>query len=79
MKANENKRGIMSKEDAIEDKARFVENLGWLLSQTRTGVTSCRLINDDIVCVNYGEGEQYINIAMDSYTAIIIDVAKIVI
>lgn len=65
-----------------EDKALFVHNLGWLLGQTREGITGCRLItsedsDDEAVEVTYKTGYQMIvNITMDSYVAIIRDVCK---
>ena len=67
---------------AREDKARFVENLGKLLSQTREGVTGCRLItsedsDDEVVEVTYKGGYQMlVIISLDSYVAIIRDVCK---
>lgn len=61
-----------------EDKGLFVENLGWLLSQTRTGVVSAALDSEtDIVTVTFDNGyTKRINVACDSYIAIIRDVAK---
>lgn len=61
-----------------EDKELFVENLGWLLSQTRTGVVSAALDSEtDIVTVTFDNGyTKRINVACDSYIAIIRDVAK---
>ena len=41
--ANEAVAEILIKEAALEDKKQFVENLGWLLSQTRQGTLSCEL------------------------------------
>lgn len=61
-----------------EDKELFVENLGWLLSQTRTGVVSAALDSEtDIVTVTFDNGyTKRINVACDSYIAIVRDVAK---
>lgn len=61
-----------------EDRELFVENLGWLLSQTRTGVVSAALDSEnDIVTVTFENGyTKRVNVACDSYIAIIRDVAK---
>ena len=61
-----------------EDKELFVENLGWLLSQTRTGVVSAALDSErEIVTVTFDNGyEKRVNVACDSYIAIIQDVVK---
>ena len=59
-----------------EDRKLFVENLGWLLSQTRTGVVSATL-EDDIVTVTFDNGyKRRVNVACDSYIVIIRDVAR---
>lgn len=59
------------------DRALFVENLGVLLSQTREGIQQAYLDYDDMVHVVYhGGSEKLINVAMDSYMAIIRDVVK---
>lgn len=58
-------------------KAEFVYNLGVLLSQTREGVDGCTLLDDDTVLVQYTTGyELEVNIHMDSWMSIIIDVVK---
>ena len=61
-----------------EDKKLFVENLGWLLSKTRTGVVSAALDSErEIVTVTFDNGyEKRVNVACDSYIAIIQDVVK---
>lgn len=62
-----------------KDKEAFVTNLGWLLSQTREGVAGCRLApdNPDLVIVKFNHGEEIVvNVAMDSYMALLRDVAK---
>ena len=61
-----------------EDRELFVENLGWLLSQTRTGVVSAALDSEnDVVTVTFDNGyKKRVNVACDSYIAIIRDVAK---
>ena len=65
------------KELVKADRKLFVHNLGELLRQTRIGVISCELDDDDIVTVTYhGGGIRRINVTMDSYAAIIRDVAK---
>lgn len=80
-RANETMAGFMIEEVAIRDREQFVENLGWLLSQTRDGVVSCELIDaeksTEHVLVTYRGGRtRMINTYMDSYAAIIRDVAK---
>lgn len=57
-------------------KQAFVRNLGQLLSQTRTGVISAELKDEDTVIVHYQDGEGKVNIACDSYLAIIKDVVN---
>lgn len=75
-KANEAKTAYMDKEEANLDKQRFVSNLGWLMSQTRDGVLRAELEDNDTVVITYfGGGTHRVNIAMDSYAAIIRDVA----
>ena len=80
-KANETMAGIMNEEGAIRDRELFVRNLGELLSQTRDGVVSCELIDaekpTEHVLVTYrGGGTRRIGTYIDSYAAIIRDVAK---
>jgi len=81
MRANETVAMFMPEQEAIEDRELFVRNLGWLLSQTRDGLISCELVNaeqeDEHVVVTYrGGGTRKINTHMDSYAAIVRDVAK---
>lgn len=81
MRANETMAAFMNEQDAIHDREIFVHNLGWLLSQTRDGVLGCDLINaeqpDEFVLVTYkGGSTRMISTYMDSYAAIIRDVAK---
>lgn len=61
-----------------EDKALFIDNLGWLLSQTRENIVYCLYVPErEIVKVVYDNGyEKEININMDSYLAIIKDVIR---
>ena len=80
-RANETLAGTMTEEDAIRDREQFVHNLGWLLSQTRDGVIRCELIDaekpTEHVVVTYCNGyKKKIGTRMDSYAAIIRDVAK---
>lgn len=81
MRANETMAAFMDEQDAIRDREQFVRNLGDLLSQTRDGVVSCELINagqpGEYVLVTYkGGGTRKIGTYMDSYAAIIRDVAR---
>lgn len=80
-RANESMAMFMDEQDAIRDREQFVKNLGWLLSQTRDGVVSCELIDaekpTEHVLVTYrGGGTRRICVHMDSYAAIVRDVAK---
>ena len=80
-RANETAAAYMSDEDMIRDREQFVRNLGWLLSQTRDNVVGCELIDaekdTEHVLVTYkGGGTRKINTHMDSYAAIVRDVAK---
>lgn len=80
-RANETLAGIMTTDGMIRDREIFVRNLGWLLSQTRDGVVGCELINaeqvGEHVLVTYkGGGKRRIGTHMDSYAAIIRDVAN---
>ena len=80
-RASETAAMFMTEQKAIEDRELFVRNLGWLLSQTRDQLVSCELINaeqgDEHVVVTYkGGGTRKINTHMDSYAAIVRDVAK---
>ena len=79
MRANETAAMFMPEEKALEDRKLFVHNLGKLLSQTREGVISCELDDNEIVTIPFiGGGTHTVNVNMDSYTAIIRDVAKAV-
>ena len=80
-RANETRAGIMTEDGAIRDREQFVRNLGELLSQTRDGVVGCELIDaekpTEHVLVTYrGGGTRRIGTHMDSYAAIVRDVAK---
>ena len=81
MRANETMAAFMDEQDAIFDRETFVRNLGWLLSQTRDNVVGCELIDaekpSEHVLVTYkGGGTRKIGTYMDSYAAIIRDVAR---
>lgn len=77
MRANETAVMFMANEKALEDRKLFVHNLGKLLSQTREGVISCELDDNEIVTITFiGGFTRRVNVEMDSYTAIIRDVAK---
>jgi hypothetical protein len=81
MRANETMAAYLNDQDAIHDREIFVHNLGDLLSQTRDGVVSCELIDaekpTEHVLVTYkGGGTRKINTYMDSYAAIVRDVAR---
>lgn len=76
-KASETKMMFADDKTALEDRKRFVKNLGWLLSQTRDGVIGCDLDDNEIVTVTYvGGGTKKINVNMDSYGAIVRDVSR---
>lgn len=80
-RASETAAAYMTDEYAIRDREQFVRNLGDLLSQTRDGVVSCDLINaeqpGEYVLVTYrGGSTRKIGTYMDSYAAIIRDVAR---
>lgn len=75
--ANESKAMFADDEGAFDDRRQFVKNLGFLLSQTREGVTSAELMDTDVVAVRFEDGAvQGVNVKCDSYMAIIRDVAK---
>lgn len=80
-RANETAAAFMSDEDMIRDREQFVRNLGDLLSQTCDGVVSCELINaeqpgEHVIITYRGGGTRKIGTYMDSYAAIIRDVAS---
>ena len=65
------------KQVALADRKQFVTNLGWLLTQTREGVESAYLDDKEIVHVVFCNGKELlVNVAWDSYMAIIRDVAE---
>ena len=76
-RANEGAMMFASEEEDRADRKLFVQNLGWLLSQTRDGVTGCTLDDRDIVTIRYRGGyTREVNVKADSYAAIIRDVAR---
>lgn len=80
--ANESMAAFYLDDEMLEDRELFVENLGILLSQTREGVEGCRLISrngglDESVIVTFKGGVQKrVNVSLDSYWAIIMDVCR---
>ena len=81
MVANESKAAFLDFAAAVKDRELFVTNLGWLLSQTREGITDCKMVDaetsDEAVIVTWKGGHtEKIHTAMDSYLAIIRDVTK---
>lgn len=76
-KACEDAAAFYTKEDALKDRKLFVSHLGRLLSMTRDGVVCCELDDQENVIVYYKGGyTRKINVSMDSYAAIIRDVAN---
>lgn len=75
--ASETKAMYVDADQALADRKLFVENLGWLLTQTREGVVKAYLDDNEIVHVVFrGGSEKRVNVLMDSYMAIIRDVGK---
>jgi hypothetical protein len=75
--ANETDACYLSKEAAFQDRRLFVRNLGVFFRQTRDGVESMELSDDEVVTITYrGGGTHSVNVHMDSYAAIVRDVAK---
>lgn len=68
---------MYEEEEALNDRKLFVHNLGVLLSQTREGIAGAELDDNEIVTIKFiGGDEIHVNVNMDSYLAIIIDVTK---
>ena len=77
MKANENFTQLFENDiERLYDKQKFVRNLGQLLSQTSTGVMAAGLEDEDTVIIYFGGSVKRVNIACDSYLAIIKDVVN---
>lgn len=75
--ASETKAMYVDVDQALADRKLFVENLGWLLTQTREGVVKAYLDDKEIVHVVFRCGqERKVNVALNSYMAIIREVAN---
>lgn len=76
--ADEDKAMYASPEVAALDKAMFITNLAGLLRQTREGVVDLALSEDGetVTILFEGGGTRRMNIACDSYLAIVKDVVK---
>ena len=60
-------------------KKQFIKSLEQTLRLTRAGVKSLELVDDETIIILYeGGGKRPVNIALDSATAIIRDVASVV-
>ena len=60
-------------------KKQFIKSLEQTLRLTRAGVKSPELVDDETIIIHYeGGGKRPVNIALDSATAIIRDVASVV-
>lgn len=60
-------------------KEQFIKSLEQALKLTRAGVESLELADEETVVIHYkGGGKRPVNIALDSATAIIRDVARVV-
>ena len=76
-RANETAAMYAPRAEARADRKLFVQQLGILLSQTREGVESATLDDEDVVTVRYKNGHEiFVNVNMDSYAAIVRDVMK---
>ena len=80
-RASEDLENYVPEEEALAIRKQFVRNFGWLLSQTRDRVLSCELEvpakGVEHVVIKYRNGaEKRVNVSLDSYAAIIRDVAK---
>ena len=78
-KANEAAMMFADDADAIEDRGRFVRNVGRLAAQTREGVKRIDYLGGEpeLVRIVYKDGHrQEINISHDSYAAITRDIFK---
>ena len=78
VKASEISAWYASEKDATKEKTQFIENLGWLLSQTREGVAGCEYDPDhEAAVILFLSGRRrMVNIAADSWTEIVKDVTK---
>lgn len=71
---------VYSLDSLRHQKALFVKNLGWLLSQTRLDIYECEYAVEDgeeFAIVRFQTGAEInVNITADSYVAIVRDVCK---
>lgn len=77
--ADEASKMFADDDDAIEDRARFVRNVGRLAAQTREGVKRLDYLGGDpeLVRIVFKDGHRReINITADSYQAIARDIFK---
>lgn len=80
--ANEAKAAFYAREEMQwQDRCQFVDNLGWLLRQTREGIAGMKLIREgkdqETAIILYNDGSKgYANVSCNSYAAIVKDVAK---
>ena len=73
--ANERLLIFASDEANRSDKAVFVQNLGWLLRQTREQVEHCFLDEQEVVHILFRGGhEKRVNVRGNSYAAVIREV-----
>ena len=73
--ANERRMMFASDEANRSDKAVFVQNLGWLLRQTREQVEHCFLDEQEVVHILFRGGhEKRVNVRGNSYAAVICEV-----
>ena len=73
--ANERLLIFASDEANRSDKAVFVQNLGWLLRQTREQVEHCVLDEQEVVHILFRGGhEKRVNVRGNSYAAVIREV-----
>lgn len=75
-RANEGITIYYTKDGVLRDRQRFVDNLGWLLSQTDTGILDVCLDPDDSVRVIYQNGpDRLIDVSDLNYIGIVKEVA----
>lgn len=80
--ANEARAAFYAREEMQwQDRCQFVDNLGWLLRQTREGIAGMKLIREgkdnETAIIWYNDGaREDVNVSCNSYAAIIKDVMK---
>lgn len=75
--ASDNGAMFAAPKESMDDRKQFVENLGWLMAQTREGITGAYLDDKEIVHVVQRRGREIlVNVEANSYMAIIRDVAN---